>query len=797
MKTKIPVLWLGLLFLLVARAAHSQDATPATGDGGWPRVIPSGKATVYLYQPQIDTWSDNILRARSAVKVSGPGKGESYGVVWYKGQTEIQKDPRMVLVHNFVITKANFPGSPDRGQGAVKALQGFARNRGTLLSLDRLLTSLAAMGGKTSVPCVQVRNDPPRLIFSTTPAMLVPLHGEPSSRPVQDTKLRRVVNTPALLLHDPQAGRFYLYLTDRWLSAAQWQGPWEVATGEPAELAVALQAAKEDHSADLFLDPGPGLKKDLERGKLPTIYMSTVPTELIVTTGEPRFERVSGTKLQWCSNTETDLFLYPSTRQYYLLLSGRWFTSASLAGAWTYVPGTQLPFDFASIPVTSPRGSVRVSVPGTPEAQEAVIAAFIPQTATIDMRTAKLEVGYDGGAPNFQPITGTNKLSYAVNCAYPVIQVTPGSYFAVKAGVWFQAVDPAGPWQVATSVPRDIYAIPPSCPIFNVTYVKVYGSTPTEVYVGYTPGYYGTVVSPEATVVYGTGYDYPAYVGTEIVVAPPVTYGAGAGYLFGASTGYVLGTATSAYWGPGWGYGWGYPLAAAAVATAYWGGAYCSGPMGGAWAATSNVYGQWGNTVYRGMSTAYANPVTGNYGRATQGVGYNSRTGTYYAGQRVSNTNAYTGVSTTAGRGAAVNPNTGNVSAVRGGTVTNPNTGKTSGAVHGATYRPATGTTSTWGAAKVGNNVYAGHDGNVYKVGGGDSWQHWGGSGSGWQSAAKSPTFSSGTMSSEVQARTAGAARTDSFNRAGGGSGWGSFGGGTRSGSGGWGGVRGGGGRRR
>ena len=789
MKSRVPFLSIGLLLFLaglllfpLAQAACAQQAPPSLKTG-WPRVIPEGKATVFLYQPQVESWSNNMLRGRSAVRVSGGGPRESYGVVWFKGQTEVQKDPRLVLIHNYTITRIQFPGAPDQAALVRKALERFAQNRGTLASLDQLLTSLVASGDKGANRGVQVRNVAPRVILSSTPAMLVPVYGEPVFRPIQACRLQRAVNTPALLVSDPQAGSLYLFLTDRWLTASGVAGPWVAAPNAPAELAGVLQAVKDDGSADLFVDPGPGLKKALEGGTLPTIYLSTTPTELIVTQGAPRFQAVSGTRLQWCSNTATDLFRYAPSGKYFLLLSGRWFTSDSLAGAWTYVPGARLPADFARIPPTSPRASVRVSVPGTPEAQEAVIAATIPQTATIDRAKAQLAVTYDGGTPDFQPIAGTN-LAYAVNCAIPVIRFTQGSYYAVKAGVWFNGVDPNGPWAVASSVPREIYGIPPSCPVYNVTFVKVYGSTPTEVYVGYTPGYYGTVVSSEGTVVYGTGYEYKPYVGTETVVAPPVTYGAGAGYLYGSATGYVLGTATSAYWGPGWGYGWG----TAAVAAAWWGGAYCCGAFGGAWAATSNVYGQWGNTVYRGTSTAYANPYTGNYGKVNQAVGYNTRTGTYYAGQRVTNTNAYTGTTTTAGRGAAVNPVTGNVSTARGGTVTNPDTGKTSGAVHGSTYHPTTGTTSTWGAAKVGNNVYAGHDGNVYKVNGSDSWQRWGTGG--WTPATKSPTFNSGAMSSEAEARNAGAARTDSYNRWGGNS-PGSFGGGTRSGADGWGGFRG------
>jgi len=34
----------------------------------------------------------------------------------------------------------------------------------------------------------------------------------------------------------------------------------------------------------------------------------------------------------------------------------------------------------------------------------------------------------------------------------------------------------------------------------------LYDATPDVVYVGYTPGYYGTVMDPTGVVVYGTGY---------------------------------------------------------------------------------------------------------------------------------------------------------------------------------------------------------------------------------------------------------------------------------------------------
>jgi hypothetical protein len=151
-------------------------------------------------------------------------------------------------------------------------------------------------------------------------------------------------------------------------------------------------------------------------------------------------------------------------------------------------------------------------------------------------------------------------LYYAVNTRTPVIEVDPNTYYAVDNGVWFCGPAPVGPWVVATSVPSVIYSIPLSCPIHYVTYVQVYNSTPTTVVVGYTPGYYGTVIAPAGVVVYGTGYVYPAYCGA-FWVPWPYTYGYGASFSAGYGTGFAFGFVAGWYIGswchPCWsGFGW-------------------------------------------------------------------------------------------------------------------------------------------------------------------------------------------------------------------------------------------------
>ncbi len=96
-------------------------------------------------------------------------------------------------------------------------------------------------------------------------------------------------------------------------------------------------------------------------------------------------------------------------------------------------------------------------------------------------------------------------------------------YYACDEAVWFVAGKATGPWQVATSVPDEIYTIPPESPIYHVTFVRVYNATDDVVYVGYTEGYTNTYVY-NTTIVYGTGYWYPGWYG-RYYYPRPATWG--------------------------------------------------------------------------------------------------------------------------------------------------------------------------------------------------------------------------------------------------------------------------------
>jgi hypothetical protein len=722
-------------------------------DGTWPREIDRGGEKATVYQPQVDSWEGDEIHAYAALSVEAKAsKKPRYGVVWFTARTEVDKVNRQVTLDNFQITKVKFPAMESREAEFQSFLQARLPGKSRVIALDRLQSELALVESeqKPEVKGLRVKNDPPRIIFTTKPSLLVLVDGPPQLRDVGGTKLQRVLNTQATILLDPQNPKYYLQAMDGWLEAPELTGPWSYAKKIPDDMKDMTKNIREQQKEKATeASPPPSLEQANKKGTIPAIHVSLGPAELLVCEGSPRFEPLAGTKLEYVKNTTANIFRDAGSLDYYVVLAGRWFRSKSLeSGPWEFVDAHNLPDGFTKIPEDSPKAGVLASIPGTPAAKEAIIANSIPQTATITRSEAQLQVRYDGD-PQFKNIEGTG-LEYATNTATPVIRVDDKSFYAVENAVWFVGPSPLGSWAVATSVPSAIYTIPPSSPLHYVTYVKVYRSTPDVVYVGYTPGYYGTVVSSTtSTVVYGTGFYYPPYVGTYWYGAP-YTYGVGVASTWSSGTGWSLTIGVGytygyPYYYPWWG-PWGY------YGPCCWGPAWGYGYGG---YAAANVYGRWGNTAYASTKAAWANPYTGNYGAGSRTAFQNTQRGTVGVAGRGTNTNVYTG-NTVGGRGAVgYNPNTGIVAGGGAGYAGNVYSGQGTAGRGGFAYNTNTG----GGVAVGGNNVYAGKDGTVYRYDRqSGNWSQ--NSGSGWQSTNKPQP----SLQQQQQARSSGQQRTQNFS---------------------------------
>ncbi len=695
----------GAFVALYALAAKAQDP-------GWPREKTVNGVKVVYYQPQVDNWKDfKQLDLRMALTITPPGGKTQPGIATATMQTTVDLQAHLVELTHPVVTGTSFPSLPPDAAAKLDSLiRSFLSPTATFtISLDRLVASTK----KTQPASVAaVNNTPPTIFLSFKPAILIQLNGEPIKAPIKGTNLEFIVNANWPLFFDKSGSKYYLFDGSSWLTSSTLQSSWTSAASLPSEMSKVPQ---DPMWSDLkaYIPPKPGT------GAVPAVYYSTTPAEVVVFRGMPSFSPIPATQLAYATNTESNVFRYTPTSAYYYLTAGRWFTASRPLGPWTFATNN-LPPDFAKIPPESPAGRVLASVPGTPQAEDAVLLAQTPVTATVDSvkAAASVKVAYSG-PPQFVPIEGTS-LSYAANTPERVIRVGD-LYYLCFQGVWFMSTTPQGPWQTAPSVPPAIYTIPPSSPVYNVTYVTQVTETNGTVQASYTSGYVGVFVAGVTTGVIltqGTGYYYPPYVVYGVVYPVyypyPVTYGAAT--IYNPYTG-AYGVGHAAY-GP---YG-----------SAAWGATY--NPYTGTYARGATATGPYGSQT---VAQAY-NPYTGNYGATHQG---SNAYGSWGSSVVSNGTNtAYMQHQTNA------NGSVGTIQTTQGGKAAGVST------AYGNT---AAGKTSN-------GDMYAGHDGNVYKNAG-SGWETY--DNGSWTPVQKPTTTSGQTPQSYSQQRPPNSSTTGMTNQ--------------------------------
>ena len=565
------------LFILVALLLG--PLTSAAKDEGWPRQFEKKGWVLVIYQPQPESLKDIELKARMAISATKKKEnlGPIFGSVWFTAKLDIDRDDRIVEIDKVKIDKVKLPNiTPDQEKKLTEFLEDEIPDLDLEISLDRLLAAVDQTQFQQK-SAEALKNDPPKIIVMTQPAILITIDGNPRTQKIKDTELERVYNTTFPIVYDPDDKEYFFYGTSVWFTTEDLiSGEWEYIKSPPSEVEDLF---KEKGGTQQAKPPAEASTVSVDELKKAKIVVATVPAELIVTIGEPNLAPIAGDELMYVTNTESDVFMDISLQKYFILLSGRWFSSPSLKeGPWTWVPPDSLPKVFAQITEQGPKGEVLAHVPGTPQATEAYYDAQMPQTAAIKRSEAKLEVAYDG-EPQFKPVEGTSML-YAVNTSSQVLCVS-GQYFACDQGVWFVSPSAKGPWTVSDTRPAQVDSIPPASPVYNTKYVYVYESTPEVVYVGYTPAYMGCYPYG-GVVVYGTGWYYPPYISPYAYYPHPVTYGVSVHY--NSYTGWSMGMswgvgfmAMSAGWaGYGHGYSHGYNAG-------FWAGYHAGNRPGGAY----------------------------------------------------------------------------------------------------------------------------------------------------------------------------------------------------------------------
>ena len=469
-------------------------------ESDWPRTLPLEKGMVTIYTLQVDKMSDDIIHFRAALAYRATANSEPvFGAGWFESRVEIDSTNRIVHPTDLKVTETRFPAGTDDVQAELSNL---LAQQSPVWNLDFSLDELEAALKTAEAEARAVQNlntAPPRIIYRDHPALLVSLDGEPVLREIENSPHKAVINTPYPLIYN---GKYYFLnaAKDVWYRANKATGPYHFETNPPLDIAAMVNANESETAGNKPVEP-------ITAANAPEIVVSTEPAELIVTDGPAAFIPLVDDLLV-LQNSDDDVFMHVSSQDFYIVLAGRWYHASSLDGPWVYQQADKLPKAFASIPRNSNQADSRVYVAGTEEAREAVLDAQVPQTAAVKRGEVDITVEYDG-EPIYQPVDGTD-LVYIENTGSTVLQ-SDGLYYLVENGVWYVSSSPNGPWQVSDHRPERVSSILPTSPVYNVKYVHVYDSTPSVVYVGYTPGYTGSYVYGN-TIFYGSGWYYPPWV---------------------------------------------------------------------------------------------------------------------------------------------------------------------------------------------------------------------------------------------------------------------------------------------
>ena len=495
-------------------------------EGNWPKEIKTAKSTIIMYQPQPDSIKGDHIYARAAMSfTTSKTPAPVFGAVWTDSRFSTDRESGICTIYDVNIMNIRFPGidtmNPAKVGNFTKILEEETTSWNMEFSMEELKATLA-LNQVAARKSSNFKNDPPDIIFSRQHSVLLIFDHEPVLREIENTGIKRAMNTPFLVLYDMQDRNYYLYGATYWFKSMDpVKGPWaNIPAPSPGVARYFNELQKENENLDGAADNGAANQKGGAYSGIPKIVVSTRPAELIQSQGEPQYAPIQGTHLLYMTNTNDNIFMTTDDNQYYILITGRWYRASSLSGPWAYIDSDNLPADFARIPEGSEKDLVLASVAGTDAASDAVMDAQIPQTAAVDRKTARCEVSYNGD-PKFETIRGT-ELYKAMNTNSTVL-LYRNIYFVCDNAVWFTGQSPVGPWEVATSIPDEIQKIPPEDPAYNVKYVYIYDVRPDVVYIGYTPGYTGCYVYGP-TVVYGTGWRYAPFFGSYYY-PHPMTYG--------------------------------------------------------------------------------------------------------------------------------------------------------------------------------------------------------------------------------------------------------------------------------
>jgi len=197
----------------------------------------------------------------------------------------------------------------------------------------------------------------PVVLVSTEPAELILTQGEPKFSPIPGTSLLRMTNTESVVFYNAGDGKQYFLTAGRWFRSTSLDGPWSSASTDlPADFSKIP-----DNDPSAFVKASvPGTTEAKDAVLLASVPNTTVldantpPKVEVAYKGQPNFQAIPSTTVQYATNTANAVFLVNGS--YYCCDQGVWYSSNTANGPWAYC--TNVPAAIYTIPPSHPAHNV-------------------------------------------------------------------------------------------------------------------------------------------------------------------------------------------------------------------------------------------------------------------------------------------------------------------------------------------------------------------------------------------------------------------------------------------------------
>src|SRR6478735_1925094 len=219
-----------------------------------------------------------------------------------------------------------------------------------------------------------------------------------------------------------------------------------------------LHISLDDLLATLELNTKEKDANDNFKTDAPEIIIASTPSVLVLIDGEPKFEKITDTKLERVMNSPY-FIVKDKDGKYYLNADEQWYVTEAILGDWkkTSYPPKEVKKQEAKFSENKPQVS---------EAEKAIAATEkknkTKEELKVIVRTAPAEMIMTEGESVFTPIQGTQLLYVKNTKSHVFMNIQTQEYFILISGRWYHSKNLKGPWVfvAADKLPDDFAKIP-------------------------------------------------------------------------------------------------------------------------------------------------------------------------------------------------------------------------------------------------------------------------------------------------------------------------------------------------